>query len=588
MESVLLNELVNPTPGEREFVHIINEIAENNSELDLRLYYEPEGLDSYPDFALYSNYHGIILFEIKDHSLSSIEEFNPQYTRINYENGVKQLKFNRTKAIEWHKEFQEANEAIPVSELYVFPNLTFYDIEYEFKVDTSAKNNQFVLSDELDNIDLFLEKMSYHSKKYLKFFRPTERTNEIALSKITRKIGSSVISKSPEGKLQTSLFDDLTSNVIREDTLIILSKQQESFHRKFLGKKGFRFLKGHAGTGKTLLLIAQAEYLVQRHSKVQIFITYFTSQLDSIFHHLQSKYPENITVERMGQFCFSKIRKRDKKESWDDYFVECLRLLKEKKELHQQYDFIFVDEGQDFRPSIGEMVEILAKGEDFKTKNVVVAFDDFQALSNKDAVDTTQTFKGKQRGRVKRLDTSYRTPVEIAERAERLIGEPIESFRSVHRAFNHHRISESESVGEYINEIVARIKRSTSYSIDFRDIGIIYPHHSHLHNKAEEEISIVRPIQKFTPKTSRSISQEKNTIKFFSSTYCKGLDFKVVFLIMFDEIPETGNEPINKKPKEHLYVSLTRSLEYVFVITRKQSDLIDIILEESSSKNLPA
>ena len=96
------------------------------------------------------------------------------------------------------------------------------------------------------------------------------------------------------------MFDEILRNDNKEETLIVLSKQQESFHRKFLNRKGFRFLKGHAGTGKTLLLIAQAEFLAQRVSSVQIFITYFTSQLDSIFHHLQSKYPKNITVERMA------------------------------------------------------------------------------------------------------------------------------------------------------------------------------------------------------------------------------------------------------------------------------------------------
>ena len=71
--------------------------------------------------------------------------------------------------------------------------------------------------------------------------------------------------------------------------------------------------------------------------------------------------------------------------------------MKEDKKLQKIYDYIFVDEGQDFRPSIGKMVELMAKGDDFKTKNVVVAFNDFQALNNKSKVDTTETFKGKQR-----------------------------------------------------------------------------------------------------------------------------------------------------------------------------------------------
>jgi superfamily I DNA and RNA helicase len=579
MDSVLINDLIDPTPGEREFVQIINEIAENNTELSLRLYYEPEGSGCYPDFALYSNYHGIILFEIKDHSITAVEEFHPQYAKLNYDKGVKSIKFNRTKSIEWHSEFQEANVAIPVSELYVFPNLTAYDLQYEYHIDTTANNNQFILSDDLDNDEVFLNKIKYHSQKYLKFYRPDRRTEEVALCKITREIGSPVISKSPEGLLQTSMLDDILKNERKEDTLIVLSKQQESFYRKFLNRKGFRFLKGHAGTGKTLLLIAQAEFLAQRISNVQIFITYFTSQLDGIFHHLQSKYPQNITVERMGQFCSRKIRQKTNKENWDDYFEDCLNLMMKNSSLHKKYDFIFVDEGQDFRPSIGKMVELLAKGEDFKTKNVVVAFDDFQALNNKSKVDTTETFKGKQRGRVKKLDTSYRTPIEIAERAEKLIGEKIESFRSVPSAFNHHRLGQNETISDFINDVVKRIKKSPSYNIDFRDMAIIYPHHGHLHDLADEEVRTITPIQKYTPKSSKTITKEKNTIKFFSSTYCKGLDFKVVFLIMFDEIPKKGNEAINKKPNEHLYVSLTRSLEYVFVITKQDSELIDIIVK---------
>ena len=45
MESVLINDLVNPTPGEREFVQIINEIAEDNTELSLILIMSPKEVD---------------------------------------------------------------------------------------------------------------------------------------------------------------------------------------------------------------------------------------------------------------------------------------------------------------------------------------------------------------------------------------------------------------------------------------------------------------------------------------------------------------------------------------------------------------
>ena len=73
---------------------------------------------------------------------------------------------------------------------------------------------------------------------------------------------------------------------------------------------------------------------------------------------------------------------------------------------------------------------------------------------------------------------------------------------------------------------------------------------------------------------------DSNSVKLLSSTYCKGLDFKIVFLIYFDELSEEGQELSNKKANEHLYVSLTRALNHVIVFSKKESPLLNKILDE--------
>ena len=131
-----------------------------------------------------------------------------------------------------------------------------------------------------------------------------------------------------------------------------------------------------------------------------------------------------------------------------------------------------VDEGQDFIPELGQIIEFLAKGKDYKEKNVLIAYDDFQALNNKNKVDTRLTFRGKQRGRVKVLDDSFRTPIEIAERAERLIGEKIESIRSVKNAFIHRKLAPETSLAETIDSYINRI-RNYDGSLELKDFAII-------------------------------------------------------------------------------------------------------------------
>src|SRR5690606_9688321 len=155
MDHVLMNELSSTaTPGERRFARLWKSVQEEfKDDFELRLYFEPNGPQKYPDFALYSSLHGVIFFEIKDHTINQVENFNLQECSLLYEDGPKTLKFTRNVAIDFIKEFKQINQSIPVSELYVFPNIYSQDLQNKFQFNTSITSNPFLYSNDFDDYD---------------------------------------------------------------------------------------------------------------------------------------------------------------------------------------------------------------------------------------------------------------------------------------------------------------------------------------------------------------------------------------------------------------------------------------------------
>ena len=125
---------------------------------ELRLYFEPNGPQKHPDFALYSSLHGIILFEIKDHTINQIEEFNHQECDLLYNDEPKNIRFTRKLAIQYIDEFKKVGESIPVSKFYVFPYLREQNLKDKFQFDTSNSSNPFLFADDFDDFDRLLRK----------------------------------------------------------------------------------------------------------------------------------------------------------------------------------------------------------------------------------------------------------------------------------------------------------------------------------------------------------------------------------------------------------------------------------------------
>ena len=133
---------------------------------------------------------------------------------------------------------------------------------------------------------------------------------------------------------------------------------------------------------------------------------------------------------------------------------------------------------------------------------------------------------------------------------------------------------------EIINSTIKKALESEEIEIKLNDIAIIYPSIGYSSRHIDNEIRDLNYV--YQKHTSRSpIDRSNNIINVLSSRYCKGLDYKLVFLIHFEELNISKDDYQESKEAENLYVALTRTTNYAFIISSKPSVLIDVLFEEN-------
>lgn len=206
-------------------------------------------------------------------------------------------------------------------------------------------------------------------------------------------------------------------------------------------------IRGMAGTGKTVILAMKAANLHSMYPDKKILYTFYTQALYNQVKNLITKfYREN----------------EDKDPNWDNllvlhswggkakegvYYRACLRNSKLPRslrstpfgddpldficsellsgDLDSEYDFVLIDEAQDFPPSFFKMIHKLTKD----PKRIIFAYDEMQSLDKIQIRDTRELFgvnsdgsnvvdfsAGTYYGGIEMdyvLDVSYRNPMKL-------------------------------------------------------------------------------------------------------------------------------------------------------------------------------
>ena len=225
----------------------------------------------------------------------------------------------------------------------------------------------------------------------------------------------------------------LDEPLLDKDALDILDAEQEKLACA-LGD-GHRLFFGVAGSGKTVILVARARYLAHIHPDWRILLVCFNKLLAS---HLQRLInPQDckatVVIEHFHRLARQVIKaagppysvdyavsERDAGQDKSRFFSEQVpalfaRVVRETNP--PKYDAILVDEAQDFDSSwYAPLLGLLNPA----TQSLLITLDGLQGIYARKSFNWSDVGI-RARGRVVRLQRSYRNPAEIGKAAARVL-----------------------------------------------------------------------------------------------------------------------------------------------------------------------
>ena len=341
------------------------------------------------------------------------------------------------------------------------------------------------------------------------------------------------------------------------------------------GERGVKIIRGAAGTGKTVILIHRLKYLLMKFPHVRniLFVTFNASLANYIKNILRI---EGITEKKGAvKVCYLYELCRDagfekKPGSFDDFYSSVLAEMRQKDWAGQQYDAVFIDEGQDFDETKLEIVLSMA---DREKADLTVAIDHRQELYKR---DFGRFFKNRA---VKEyfLETSYRSSRPVTDLASLFVRDlftpgPEKIFRQgIQPVFE--RFSDRESLmNGLVNGTRLYMER---FGYESHDILITYPKRR-VYGCANVSEEIARALGE-AGIGSMDISSMRNKstyrlldgkVKLSTIHSAKGLEFRGVIVIGLDESPATNSG------SRMAYVAVTRASDAVRVLYTADSGLI--------------
>lgn len=221
---------------------------------------------------------------------------------------------------------------------------------------------------------------------------------------------------------------------------VITNYDESQFNAIFKENSSNMRIRGLAGSGKTIVLVKKMAYLHFKNPDLKLCYVFYTKSLKQYIIELFRKYysefsptigpnMDKVTIvhcwggKKIEGFYSIICRELDMECKTYQYGLSiedlCKEVLEQTKDIENfnLFDYIFIDEGQDFRLSFYK----LAVKSLVKTGFLTYAYDELQTLS---ATETkipspTQIF-GDKRYTDSSLNTCYRTPKEIIVTAHML------------------------------------------------------------------------------------------------------------------------------------------------------------------------
>lgn len=584
------------TEGERQFYKFLEVVAKPDSRHIT--WYTPNIEGKEPDFILFSQNVGLIIFEVKDWILDQIQEANPQYFRlqIGYEIESRKNPFQQARDYLYdivdkikkdgqlisRDAMHHGNVKVPFSYGVVFPNINKNEYTVKGFEKVTGTDKIFFWDDLHPSSNI----CSDPSGKCFQDALEEKYAPPFKFSISSRELQHLKQLLFPTVKVELPYRGSGKAYEKRIERINILDHHQETIARKFDG--GHRLIVGSSGSGKTLVLVHKAAFLKQYNPNIQniLFVCYNITLVNYIKRLLGEKnipLGENgVTVKHFYELCADIIDEKVTYENEDaDYYqLVCQEALSKIDNCNRRYDAILVDEGQDFTKDMFGVVTALLNP---KTNNLTIALDENQNIYRKKA--NWKEMGIQVQGRVHKISSVYRNTIEIKDFANRFIqqgagkegkekGQP-ELFPGFSDFYGPNpKLKQFDNFNEITANIAKNIQKiATADNCPYSEIAVIYAIKNPgknlktpLPEMIESELESNGILSSWVSENYRSKKNydiTTNSVAISTIHSVKGLDYSAVFLLGLDFLePKSWSE---QQIEKLIYVAITRARYQLFI-----------------------
>jgi hypothetical protein len=598
------------TPGEGQVYNFLAAVAKPDAEYTV--WYSPDIKGREPDFVLFHDEIGLVIFEVKDWALGQILEADKKQFRL-FMNGQEVTRKNpMQQAREYFRACMDAlkkdghllsaahghgsNPKVPVSCGVIFPNINKMEFE-EKALQTIVEEDKVFFWDDL------------HPESFVSRDTTGKTFHDILLEKFAPRFPCQLTGKEkvhlkqiifPVVRIEQPRNAEAAEFSALENRISSLDHHQEALARKFDG--GHRILKGPSGCGKTLVLVHKALFLLRYNPAVTsvLFVCFNVTLVRYIKRLLAGKQvpmgEKGVDVVHFYELCNRINGESVDYEGQDqDYYQIVLDDAVQASENYRKYDAVLVDEGQDFSD---EMFKVIMNLLNPKTDILTIALDENQNIYSR-----TRNWKAlgiHARGRTHTIQYIYRSTRELTEFAARLAagggGDP-EERQSVQTElfpgyFDFHgpgpaieKYATQGDLLEHVAEEISRLVIDKQYPLS--EIAVLYSKSKltdqdggSLPEKITSALDRKGMLynwvsEDYRAKKSYDITTDSVTISTIHSV--KGFDYAAVFVLGLDALDQ--NRWSREQADRLTYVAITRARFRLYIPYLTENRVVQNLLE---------
>lgn len=582
--------------GEKRFARRL----ESHLEEDYLCWYEmPVGRrQRYSDFIILHPLRGLLLLEVKDWKLGTIQKIDRTAATLLTSSGLKTvsnpLEQARQCTYQLLKRLQQDPQLLHQSGRYqghlVFP--------YGYGVVLSSISRKQFASTDLgevlpehqtickDEMAASVDPEAFQERLWGMF--KVQFSQPLTLPQIdrirwhlfpeVRIISSGLEAGGPEEENVGTLLPDIVK---------VMDMQQELLARS-LGE-GHRVIHGVAGSGKTLILGYRCLYLAKLLHRPILVLCYNITLAARLRELMADRgVSDKVNIYHFHDWCGEQLRTYhiDCPKPGENYYerlVERVIAAVEQGSIPKaQYGAVIIDEGHDFAP---EWLSLVVSMVDPRSNSLLLLYDDAQTIYRKGGqLSFSLSSVGIQaRGRTTVLKLNYRNTDEILGFAYRFASRYLSPDD---KGEDHAPVVEPQSAERHGPPPV--VKRLDSYEQEVRYIARLFRRlHDERHIPWSEMCVTYRchwmgeKLQRFflaegipchwlgNAQAKRQFKLSHNTVKLMTMHSSKGLEFPVVAVSGVGYMPAEGADPVTEA--KLLYVAMTRSTEKLLLTGHRET-----------------